>query len=199
MEQGDAACRVSQGEEPSASLATNTSRWKRTSWGRTRLRLPKRRRFLLRTSGNQHSPVCRVAGGHLRGCGLSGADGPDRVVGDYQADGFLGRDLVKGAEALTAQHIVGEAGFTIFEDFSHANDEDESGFDGGLELEVDGVIGLAEVLAAFGVPDDDVGNADCEQHGGVDFSGEGAFLFPVEILSADGDVRSFGSGDGGLK
>ena len=96
-------------------------------------------------------------GSHLRGCGLSGADGPDRLVGDYQADGFLGRDFVKGAETLAAQHVVGEAGFAFFEDFSHADDGDESGFDGGLELEVDGVIGLAEVLAAFGVPDDDVG------------------------------------------
>ena len=102
-------------------------------------------------------------GGHLRGCGFPGADGPDRLVGDHQVGGFLGRDFVEGAETLAAQDVVGEFGFAFFEDFSHADDGDESGFEGGLELEVDGVIGLAEVLAAFGVSDDDVGDADGEQ------------------------------------
>src|SRR5208282_3123467 len=137
-------------------------------------------------------------GGHLRSCSLSGADGPDRLVGDYQADGFLGRNFVKGAETLAPQHVVREAGFAFFEDFSHADNGDESSFDGGLELEVDGVIGLAEVLAAFGVSDDDVGDADGEQHGGVDLAGEGAFLLPVKILRADRDVRSLGGGDSGV-
>jgi len=37
-------------------------------------------------------------GGHLRGCGLAGADGPDRLVGDYQAGRFFGRNFVEGAE-----------------------------------------------------------------------------------------------------
>ena len=106
---------------------------------------------------------------------------------------------MKGAETLAAQDVVGESGFAFFEDFSDADDGDESGFEGGLELEVDGVIGLAEVLAAFGVSDDDVGDADGEQHGGVDLAGEGAFLFPVEILRADGDVRALGRGDGGVE
>jgi hypothetical protein len=43
-----------------------------------------------------------------------------------------------------------------------------------------------------------VGNADGEQHGGVDFAGVGAFLFPVQILGSDGDIRTLGCGDGGI-
>ena len=47
--------------------------------------------------------------------------------------------------------------------------------------------------------DDDMGDTDGEQHGGVDFAGEGAILFPVEILRPDGDVRSLGRMDGGIQ
>src|SRR6266404_1141176 len=71
-------------------------------------------------------------GGHLRGCGFSGADGPDWFVGDHQADGFFRRDFVEGAETLAAKDVVGEAGFAFFEDFSDADYGDESGFNGGL-------------------------------------------------------------------
>src|ERR1035441_1378745 len=138
-------------------------------------------------------------GGHLRSCGFSGADGPYWFVGYHQVDGFFGRDFVEGAEALAAQHVVGEVGFAFFEDFSYADNGDESGFDGGLELEVDGVVGLAEVLASFRVSDDDVGYTDREQNAGADLAGEGAFLFPMEILRADGYVRALGRIDGGIE
>ena len=68
-------------------------------------------------------------GGHLRRCGFSGADRPDWFVGDHQADGFFRRDFVEGAETLAAQHVVGEPGFAFFENFSYADDGDESGFE----------------------------------------------------------------------
>src|SRR5258706_6571815 len=38
--------------------------------------------------------------------------------------------------------------------------------------------------------DDDVGAADIQQHGGADLAGIGALLFPVQILRADGYVRT---------
>ena len=44
-----------------------------------------------------------------------------------------------------------------------------------------------------------MGNADGEQHGGVDFSRERAFFFPVQILSADSDIRALGCSDGGIE
>ena len=47
--------------------------------------------------------------------------------------------------------------------------------------------------------DDDVGDADRQQHAGGDLAGEGTFLFPVKILRADGDVRAPGGMDGGIK
>src|SRR5208282_2425419 len=138
-------------------------------------------------------------GGHLRGCGLSGADGPDRFIGDDQAGRFFGGDFVERAETLAAQDVVGESGFAFFENFAHADDGDESGFEGGLELEVYGVVGLAEVLAAFGMSDDDVGYPNCHQHAGADFAGIGAFGLPVDVLRADGYVRALSRMDGGVQ
>jgi len=73
-------------------------------------------------------------GGHLRRCGLPGANGPDRLVGDHEAGGFLGRNFIEGAETLAAQNVVGETGFTFFEDLSDADDGNESGFEADLSL-----------------------------------------------------------------
>src|ERR1700690_2515702 len=117
--------------------------------------------FLAEGFGRFGSYAGMCVGGDLRGSGLSGADAPSRFVGAPQADRFLGRDLVEGAETLAAQYVIGEPGFALFEDFSYADDRDESGFEGGLQLEIDRVIGFAEVLAALGVSNDDVSCAHC--------------------------------------
>ena len=71
-------------------------------------------------------------------------------------------------------------------------------FECRLQLKVHGVVGLAEMLAAFGVPDDDMGHAHGNQHGSVDLSGESTFIFPVKILRANGDVGAFGGMQGGI-
>ena len=128
---------------------------------------------------------------HVADVGLrrrqSGADGPDRLVGDNQAGGLFRRDFVKGAETLAAQDIVGESGFAFFEDFSNADDGNESGFEGGFKFEVDGVIGFAEVLAPFAVPDDHPTAPHRSQHRCGDFPGIGAFVQPENILRSDLD------------
>ena len=134
-----------------------------------------------------------------RGRGFAGANGPDRFVGDHHVRGLLGGNLVEGAQALAAQHVVGESGFALFEHFADADDGDESRFERGLEFEIDGVVGLAEILAAFGVSDDDVGDADGDQHAGADFAGVSAFLLPVHVLRADGNVGALRGMDGNIE
>ena len=66
----------------------------------------------------------------------------------------------KARGALAAQNIFGEAGFALFQNFADADDGSQAGFQRGLELQVDGVVGFAEILAALGVADDDVSAAD---------------------------------------
>jgi hypothetical protein len=66
---------------------------------------------------------------------------------------------------------------------------------GGFQLEVDGLVGLVEVLAALTVADEDVGAADGGEHGGRCLAGVGTLIEPVHGLGADVDLR----GVGGLK
>ena len=67
---------------------------------------------------------------------------------------------MKSAQALPAQDVFGEVGLALFQNFAHADDGCESGFERGLQFEVYGIVGLAEILAALGVSDDYVGAAD---------------------------------------
>ena len=66
---------------------------------------------------------------------------------------------MEGAQTLAAQDVVGQSGFALFEYFADADDRRESGFERRLQLQVHGVVGFAEVLAALGVSDDDVRDA----------------------------------------
>ena len=88
-------------------------------------------------------------------------------------------------------------GFALFEFFADADDGDERVGEGGFELEVDGVVGLVEVLAALGVADEDVGGADGGEHDGRGFAGVGAFVQPVHVLCADEDGFVAGGVDDG--
>ena len=55
---------------------------------------------------------------------------------------------------------------------------------------VDRLIGFAEKLAPFRVPDDDIAASRGAEHTGGDFTREGTLGFPVDILGAEGDRRS---------
>ena len=70
-------------------------------------------------------------------------------------------------------------------------------FQGGLELEVHRLVGFGEVLAALGVAEDDILDAEVLEHSGRDFAGVGAIGLPVHILSAEADLRAFERGGGG--
>ena len=76
-----------------------------------------------------------------------------------------------------------------------ADDGDELVGEGGLELEVDGLVGLVEVLAALAVADEDVRGSDGGEHDGRGLAGVGAVVVPVHGLGSDVDLRSFGGGD----
>jgi len=89
-----------------------------------------------------------------------------------------------------AEYVFGKPRFTFFQHFAHANDGRESSFQGGFQFEVHHVVGLTEKLPAFGMANDRVGAADGKQHGGADFAGISALLFPVQVLRANRHVRS---------
>ncbi len=99
-------------------------------------------------------------GGDLRRGGAAGADGPDGLVGEDDRIGQSVLDAFEGDGCLELEDFGGEVGLALFEMFSDADDGDESMSEGCFELEIDGGVGLVEVLAAFGVADEDVGGSD---------------------------------------
>ena len=86
--------------------------------------------------------------------------------------------------------------FAFGEGFADADDGSESRGQGGFGFFGYRFVGFAEELAAFGMADDDVAASGFGEHGGGNFSGEGAFFFPVDVLSGDGDFCVFGGFDG---
>ncbi len=114
--------------------------------------------------------------GDLGGGGAAGADGPDGLVGEDDGGGHSGVDAFERDGGLEFEDVAGEAGLALFEFFADADDGDERVGEGGLELEVDGGVGLVEVLAALGVADEDVGGADGGEHDGRGLAGVGALV-----------------------
>ena len=78
-------------------------------------------------------------------------------------------------------------GFALGELLADADDGDEAVGERGLELEVDALVGLVEVLAAFAVADEDVGDAEGLEHERRGLAGVGALVEPVHVLRADVD------------
>ena len=105
-------------------------------------------------------------------------------------------------EALEALHELafadgeGLVGLAFLEFLADAEDAVEAGVDDGVEFFVAQGVGFADDMAAFGVADEDVLDAQVEEHGGGNFAGEGAVFFKIGVLGAQADGGAFGGGDG---
>src|SRR5439155_24665646 len=126
-------------------------------------------------------------------------DGPHGFVGDDGAGDLLGADACKAALDLEADDGVGAALAALGERLAAADDGDEVVGEGGFDLEVDGLVALAEVsqdflrepffrhaeaAARLGVADDDVAAAGILQHGAADLAGVRTAGAPEDILRA---------------
>ena len=61
-----------------------------------------------------------------------------------------------------------------------------------LELQVDGLVGLAEELAALRVPDDHVLHVELREHRRAHLAGERTLVLPVAVLRAEPDLQPVG-------
>ena len=136
--------------------------------------------------------------GLLGGGGLAGADGPDGLIGDDAAAQLVGGDAEEGALHLQGDPFGGDAGLPLLQALAHADDGDQAGLDGGVDLLVHGEVGLVVVAAALGVADDDVLGPRLLDHVGGNLAGVGAVVQLVAGLGADGDVAVLEQPDGGL-
>ena len=127
---------------------------------------------------------------HFRGSGLARSDRPDRLVGNRDVRHVGGGEVGETALELDGENVVRLAAFALGEGLSDADDRLEFIFQSGFDALVDGLVGFAEVLSALAVTDNDVFHADFLQHRAGDFTGERAVVRPVNVLSADFDVRA---------
>ena len=124
--------------------------------------------------------------GLFGGGGLAGADGPDGLIGDDHAAHLVLGQAGQGGLHLIGDQLLGDAQLPLTQALAHADDGLQAGLQGGLDLLVDGEVGLVVVLAALGVADDDVLGAHVLEHLGGDLAGIGAGGLVVAGLAADG-------------
>src|SRR3954468_279948 len=122
--------------------------------------------------------------GVLGAADLAGADGPDRLVGDDDGLGLLGREVLEAA--LDLGEGVGDvvARLADVQLLADAQDRGEAVLVGGLDLGVDDLVGLRVVLTALGVADGHVCALQLGQHRAGDLAGVGAGVVRREVLGA---------------
>ena len=130
--------------------------------------------------------------GDFRRRGLAGADRPDRLVREDQRRHGRGGKSVEAARQLGRQHFFGAVAGAFGVGLADADNRLEARRERGLDAGVHGLVGLAEILAAFAVADDDVFDAGLLEHGRGDLAGERAGFGPVDVLRADLDVAAGG-------
>ena len=61
----------------------------------------------------------------------------------------------------------------------------------GMHFLVDRVIGFRKILSTLGMTENHIFAADVLQHSWSNFTGKGAFFFPMHVLCAYSDIGSF--------
>ena len=85
---------------------------------------------------------------------------PDGFVGDDERGKGCRVNAFQGDSDLKIEDVGGEVGFALVEVLADADDGDDAVGEGRLQLEVDGGVGLVEVLAALGVSDENVSDSE---------------------------------------
>src|SRR5208337_4275185 len=103
---------------------------------------------------------------HFRCGSASGADGPHRLVSNYDTGKVLGGQPGQAAAEVTLEDFFGFALFTFRQRFPHANDRRESSRERRFHFLVYLLVGFAAVMPTLGMPDDHVGASGVPEHPG---------------------------------
>src|SRR5262245_3193152 len=125
--------------------------------------------------------------GVLGGGVATGADGPDRLVGDDREGRAGGAHAGERSADLAVDPLVGVSRFALLERLPHAHDRRHLVFEDGLELLVHVLVRLTDQLPALGVPDDDVRDVELRQHRRAHLARERALVLPVDVLGTEQD------------
>src|SRR6202035_4052557 len=123
----------------------------------------------------------------LRSRGLARTNSPDRLVCDRDARELFGLEARNTPSALGRENRFSGTGFAFFEAFPDAHNGFESGVESRDGLFQNSVVGFAEILPSFAVPDNDPLAAGGDEHRGGYFAGVRSLLQPENVLRADFD------------
>ena len=118
----------------------------------------------------------------LRRGGAPGADGPHRLVGEHDAAPVV--DVGDEGVELAREDLVGAPADTVRLELADARQDVHARGEARLRLGADELVGLAEDVAALGVPEDDPLDAHVLELVDVDLAGERALLH-VAVLRGD--------------
>src|SRR6185437_7448093 len=132
----------------------------------------------------------------LPGVGVTGAgrravvaDRPHRLIGEQDSRASLrSRQLRQRAAHLARQNFARLAAVLLGQRLADADQRDQAVAHRRLDLEADGLVSLAEMLAPLGMAEFDEIHAAIAQHRRRDFPGPGAGVGPVHGLRADLDA-----------
>src|SRR5712692_483955 len=93
----------------------------------------------------------------LVGCGIpSGADGPQRLIGEDETLQPFFLEICQAANQLPIQYRFGQVSFPLFQSLPDAQDDLQPGIQGGPNFMMDEGVALAKLVAALAVSEDDV-------------------------------------------
>src|SRR5207237_235685 len=117
-----------------------------------------------------------------RGRRLPRADRPDRLVSDGAGADGVAAHAGERAAHLSRDHLPGAVRFPLLQGLAYADYGMEPRVESRPHLAVDALVGLAEVLAALAVTEDDALAADLPKHRRAHFAGDRALLLVVTVL-----------------
>jgi hypothetical protein len=128
--------------------------------------------------------------GNLRGCGSTGPNGPNGLVGQHYTRKVLSCQTVEPIPKLLVDDRKGLVGFALSQHFAEAHNRTQAGLEDGSNLPVHRGIGFPKEVASFRMADDAIAAAKIRQHQRRNFSRKGPLLFPVAILTGNADIAA---------
>src|SRR4029077_16789276 len=123
------------------------------------------------------------------GRGTTGADGPDRLIGDDDAIGRDAADVSQVAIDLALQDRLGLVGGELRLGLADAEDRAQARAEDAPELSRDAGVVVALIATDLRVADDRA-DGEAAEHRHAELPGERAGRLPVDVLGVDRDVRA---------
>src|SRR6185437_2294488 len=125
--------------------------------------------------------------------GVSGANRPYGLVGNYYFRELLFGKSGQAARELLDQNLLRFSGFSLFQLFTYADDRRKTGFEGRLGFLQNIGIGFESIEPPLAMPDENPFASRRRQHSGRNFAGVRALFSPVHVLPPHFDFRAGGS------